>query len=115
MPWQLTTPIQVGDMDPDGAITHLRVEHFDQNSGSGTIQTAISYGRMPDLGSGPEFVAAKIQPVGKARAHTIAGQEYSDLVSTHTSNDGELTYQAAKRGLYEHLASEGLIDSGSIV
>lgn len=110
MPYLLSTDLSVGDLDPSGPITHCRAHMHDNDPDSKAMVLSIAYGRM----DGSAFKPANLQPTDKKLSHIIADPEYTTLVTTHKSNDGELTYLAAKRALYEHLSSEAIIPAGSI-
>ena len=55
------------------------------------------------------------QPDGLESHVVISGDDYVTLTTTHTSEDGELTYDATKRGLYEWLFTNAKVAAGSIV
>ena len=113
MPWLFDTPKDVGDMDPNGPYTQAKIMRQVHDARRSQVQLELEYGNTVD-----DAWVAGIQPAegsGLETSYSISDQEYVDLVTTHTSNDGELTYDAVKRGLYDHLNTEGVLSSGSIV
>jgi hypothetical protein len=111
MPWQLTTPITVGTFDPEGDITHIQAAWVGGGPRQNKIEIVIEYGRL----SGSDFVSAASQPPNKALSHTVEGDDFVTLKTTHQTNDGELTWDATARAAYEELFAKGIIDPGSIV
>jgi len=109
MPWQLTTPVDVGSLDVANydQLKIVRMTHV--ASGAQRVEVQIEYGRTVDN----QWVRG-MDPVGKTTYFIISGADYDNLV-THISNDSELTYEAVKRGLYEWLSANGHIDAGAIV
>ncbi len=109
MPWLLTTPIDTGDLD---TVDYGEVKIVDHRQGSGQpkIVLMLQYGNTVD-GSWVPGIA----PVGKQIAYVADNDDYLELITTHMTYDGELTYQAVKRGLYEHLNAKGVIGPGSII
>jgi len=110
MPWQLTTPVSVGDLDPNGPYNQVKILMQVHDGYRNHIRVDLEYGNTVDN----EWVRG-IKPTNKDTSYIIMGQDYTDLVTGHATEDGELTYDAVKRGLYEHLATKGVIDPGSIV
>jgi hypothetical protein len=108
MPWQLTTPLAVGDLDV-AAYDQIRIVQLMHDSVREVLHLTISYGRTV-----AGKWAAGSMPAGKEFAFSIEGTDYTDLI-THVSKDGELTYNSVKRGLFEWLLAEGHIAAGSIV
>ncbi len=107
MPWKLTKPVDTGDLD---AVNYGEIKLSDQRWLSqpygDSILVSWQYGNTVDGKWVPGHA-----PTGKETSRHIAEEEYTALVS-HISNDGEPTYVAVKRGLYEHLASVGAIEPG---
>ena len=110
MPWQLTTPIVAGDLDSGGPYNQVLIADENHDSKRKMIHLILEYGNTVV----DEWVEG-VAPRDMDTTHTILDQKYDDLVSTHLTDDGELTFDAAKRGLYEHLNSEGVIPPGSVV
>lgn len=109
MAWQLTTPISVGDLDA-ADYPYVKVRRMYWDDDRQMINVEWSYGTIDGEGN---FVEGKV-PHGAKINYIFEGAEYTDLVS-HVSNNGELTYAAVKRGLYEALLAKSLIPAGSIV
>jgi hypothetical protein len=109
MPWQLTTPVTVGDLDPNGPYGEVKIMRQVHDARRKLISIDLEYGNTVD----GEWVRG-IPPADKTTSHVISGDAYDTMVTTHATNDGELTYDACKRGLYEHLSTEGVIDAGSV-
>jgi len=110
MPWQLTTPIDAGDLDPNGPYSQVTIMMQAHDRRRNMIRLELEYGNTVD----GQWVPG-LQPANQELNPTIEGQAYIDLVSGHMTVDGELTYDAAKRGLYEHLRSKGVISDGTVV
>lgn len=110
MPWELTTPVQTGDLDPNGPYEQIKIMKMLYDNRSGLIDVILEYGNTVDN----EWVKGQ-QPVGLESHVTITGDDYVALSTTHASNDSELTYDAMKRALYELLNTNGNIAAGSIV
>jgi hypothetical protein len=47
--------------------------------------------------------------------HQIMGEAYTTLVTNATPLEGESTYDAVKRALYNHLATAEIIAAGTLV
>jgi len=110
MPWQLTTPVAVGDLDPNGPYNQISIMRQLHDRRRQMIHLELEYGNTVTDNWVPGMT-----PTGKETSVSIQGEDYTTLVTTHASNDGELTYDAAKRGLFEYLLAKGIIDAGSIV
>ena len=108
MPWQLTTPLSVGQLD-SADYDQIRITSLMHDSVHSVIVLNLEYGNTVD----GAWVAG-YAPKGKDVSFTIKGASYTTIVS-HMSNDNEPTYAAVKRGLYEWLEAEGYIDAGSVV
>lgn len=108
MPVQLATPISMGDLgDP---ITHAKIIRYGMELDNQRIHIRIAYGRM----SGSVFTAEPIKEPVVVTVRNIQQRgeegepgyqaedlEYDDLMAAATPEEGELTYAAVKRGLYE--------------
>ena len=110
MPWQLTTPVTVGDLDSSSYTQVKIVDTAHRSRNVRKVVLMLEYGNTVD----GEWVRGHL-PSEKKGDYTIFGDEYDTLVSTHTSLDGELSYIASKRGLYEHLLAMGVIGPGVMV
>ena len=108
MSWQLTTPVDVGDLDASN-YAELKIRRLYWDDERQTVNVGWEYGNTVD----GDWVRG-MKPHDKVVEHLFEGQGYTDLVS-HATNDGELTYASVKRGIYEALLSLGLIDAGTIV
>jgi hypothetical protein len=108
MPWQLTTAIDVGDMDTSD-YTQVRIVRFDQDILNGRIIVYLQYGNTVEGNWVPGLV-----PKSKAVAHEITGASYTSLVENSEPNEGESTYDAVKRALYQHLADANVIAAGTL-
>ena len=110
MPWQLTTPVDVGNLDVAdyNQIKIVRMVHATQSPER--IEVQIEYGRTVN-----NVWTRGMDPVGKQTYFIIEGQAYQDLVTTHVPNAQEKTYEAVKRGLYEWLNDNDHIADGSVV
>jgi hypothetical protein len=111
MPWELATPLKVGDLDPAGDITHVRVGLQRNDPDRKMILLSIEYGRMVDN----SFETCALHPIDKEQNYAILDDEWVDLVTTHKTKIDEKTYDAVERGLYEHCSKKNVIDSGTVV
>lgn len=109
MPWKLTTPVATGGLDAND-YDKIRIVSMRHDSISGEIILKLEYGYE----SGGNWVGGPT-PVGKDSEIWIFDSDYTTLITTHATNDAELTYNASKRGLYEWLNTNGHIDAGSII
>ena len=109
MPWQLTTPISVGDLDPNGPYQQVKIRYMIWDDRRSSYILEWEYGNTIS----EEWVSGKT-PSGKETTTKIYDQNYIDL-NDHVTNDGEKTRAAVKRGLYEYLFTKGLIDPGTVV
>lgn len=116
MPWQFTTPLNVGDLDPNapaGVYTHCRaflLGNYPDPFEPPFLRVNISYGWY----AAGSYVPSPLVPVGREAAVRIEGADYVTLVTTHEPDPGEKTYAAAKRAVYEKLAALGMIPDGSV-
>ena len=108
MPWKLTTPVDTGDLDstPYGEVKIVDLTH---RPNAGLMVVLIEYGNTVD-----KAWVQGMMPAGKTTSHAIQGDDYVSLVATHRTLPDELSYVAAKRALYEHLASKGVIPAGAV-
>ena len=110
MAWQLTTPVTSGDLDSSD-YDLIKLTRFVHDSTSNRIMINWVYGYLDEEG---EMVNG-IQPRGSESHAIIDGDDYLTLVSTHEPLEGEKTYVAIKRGLYEWLLAEGKIGPGIVI
>jgi len=131
MPWQLTTPLPVGDLDPNGPYSQVKIvrqEHIMDPAGSDNyIQMLLQYGNTVD----GEWIPG-ISPADKNCNPIISGSGYTALIDSAvalvTNVDPESdryvqrydvwvekNYDATKRELYAWLYAQGIIDAGSVV
>ena len=108
MPWQLKTPIDVGGLDSND-YDQIRITRLTHDSVRSMILVDLEYGRTVD----GEWVPGHT-PKDTATGVVITGDDYA-AVASHVSNDGERTYEAVRRGLYEWLSASGHIAPGSVV
>jgi hypothetical protein len=104
MPLQLTTPISAGDLDPSaGSYTQVKVVSLLWREGAVTVtvEKGNSDGGVWYPGLAPVEFTIYDDPAADPEI-----TDYTDLI-THVSNDGELTYAAVKRGIYEWLIAKG--------
>lgn len=130
MPWDLNTPVNTGDLD-EGNYSQAKVTRLMQDSNRNNMRVNLEYGNTV----GGVWERGKAPPAGKRPVYQIEGDEYTTLVDTATPRvflsdpsdpnfvevdvGGtpvwvEKTYVATKRGVYEHLEAQGVIDAGSI-
>jgi hypothetical protein len=109
MPWQLTTPVNVGDLD-EANYDQVKITKMVHDARRKMIRVTLEYGRTVD----DVWVPGK-RPAGKTTSVLIKGDDYTTLVTTSVTETDELTYDATKRGLYDWLSANGVIDAGSVV
>ena len=110
MPWQLTTPVNAGDLDPAGTYAQIKIVMQQHLSNQEIISLGFEYGNTVS-----DVWVPGVLPIGLPTSAMISGADYTTLVTTHASIDGELTYVAVKRGLYEYLAANSIIAAGTVV
>ena len=108
MPLQLNTPLNVGDLDV-APYDQIRIVRMTHDSVRSRVMLDIEYGRTVD----GTWVGGA-EPAGKQISFYIVEDDYMALIS-HMSNEGEYTYAAVKRGLYEWLLNNNYVGAGSIV
>ncbi len=112
MPISLTTALNTGDID-SAVYDHVLIAHQSHDAIRKMITLVLEYGTIVDNTWAP----GEASPAGGSEfpsSLTLSGAEYLSIIS-HASNDGELTYNAVKRGLYEYLQSNYIKLAGSIV
>jgi hypothetical protein len=109
MSWQLSTPLDPGDFSL-GTYDEVRIVRQHHDSVRSFITLDLEYGTTV---SG-EWIT-DIQPASKQNNVFISDNAYTDLVTNAVTNDGETTYDAVKRGLYEWLYTNNFIASGVVV
>ena len=113
MPIQLTTPLDAGDID-SGTYDHVMIMRQIHNNRRKRVVLSLEYGTIDNQ----EWIGGPAAPTDDSTyppAVVISGQDYTDLVSTHEPNQGEKTYDAVKRGLYQWLQANYPSLSGQIV
>ena len=111
MPWELDTPVTTGGLDLSGPYDQIMIIRQGHDARRRWITLEMEYGNTL---SGV-WVPGVANPIGAEVSCVILDDDYSTLINTHTTNDGELTYNAVKRGLYEYLSASGIIPSGTMV
>jgi len=112
MSWRLNTPISVGEMAA-ADYTHLKITGFRWGD-RGQIRFSIAYGIDDELGNKNSFTKGVVKVRRRKVDFSVRGAEYNSLVQ-HVSNNGELTFDAVKRGLYRWLRDNTHIKPGSII
>lgn len=110
MPWQLTTPLNAGDLDTTQAYDQVEIQGLNWDGKRAMMGLPLEWGTTVD-----GDWKSGITPRGKESFVQIEGQTYLDLLANSMPQAGETTYQAVKRGLYEYLATAGVIGPGSVV
>lgn len=113
MPIQLSAALNAGDLATE-TIDHVRVGNQSHRADKRMIVLSLEYGTVVEA----NWVSVDIQPAESSSFPSsviIAGSDYTTLTTTHASNDGELTYAAVKRGLYEYLQSKYASLAGTII
>jgi len=112
MPWQLTTAVDVGELDAND-YTHVRIARMTYDVNRTTIFVEVEYGRV----DGENWVGG-LKPVSKQTSFQITGEDLDTLINDAEPNAGppiEKTYDAVKRGLYTWLNANGHIAAGAVV
>ena len=109
MSWILTTPVAVGDLDPNGPYTEVKITHQAHDSVRGIIAINFEYGNTV----GGEWKPG-ISIRGKATSVVIQDEDYNTLVADSMPETNEKTYDAVKRGLYAYLAYKNIIGPGAL-
>lgn len=109
MPWTLTTAVDVGDLDTSD-YTQVKIVRDEHDSVSGRMVVFLQYGNTVDSAWVPGM-----PPKNKKTIHEITGSAYTTLITNSTPNEGESTYDAVKRALYNHLVSAEVIAAGTLV
>jgi hypothetical protein len=109
MPWILTTPVAVGDLDPNGPYAQVKIVRQAHDSIRKVIAIDLEYGNTVNNNWVPGL------PVrSKPTSVVIQGDEYSALVADSEPETNEKTYDAVKRGLYSLLATKNVIGPGTL-
>ena len=109
MPWTLTTPVAVGDLDPNGPYTQVKIVSQTHDSVNGIITLFLEYGKTAE----GKWVAG-LPMKSKQVSVVIQGEDYDTLVEGSEPEVEELTYDAVKRGLYAYLLDEAIIGPGTL-
>jgi len=109
MSWTLTTPVAVGDLDPNGPYAEVRIVRQAHDSVSSRIVIDLEYGNTVN-GDWVQGLEVRSRPT----SIMVQGDEYAALVGSAEPAEGETTYAAVKRGLYEFLLSKDLIGPGAL-
>ena len=109
MPWTLTTPVAVGDLDPSGPYTEVRIVRQSHDSVRRAIIVHLEYGNTVD-GVWKSGIPARDRPASVI----INSADYDELVADSEPVAGEKTYGAVKRGLYEYLLEKNVIGPGTL-
>jgi len=107
MPWTLTAPITVGDLDANGPYTQVKIVHQNHDSVNGKITLFLEYGKTAQ-----DAWVPGIPVKSKELVVSIEGADYVSLVTGSEPEVNEKTYDAVKRGLYEYLADKSIIGAG---
>lgn len=113
MPIQLTTAADSGEMGGGATYTHVKIMGWSHEPLQKLIKIGVQFGTMSgeEFIPGPSFMIKSIMIINDPGVpHT----KYDDLVDGHTTNDGEKTYAAVKRGLYQWMIDESIF-AGTIV
>ena len=127
MPWQLTTPVAVGDLD-SGSYGEAKITHFRQDVNRARFDLQLEYGNTV-----ADVWERGIVPTGKVDHFVVLGTDYADLIADSVPDVQTLdpadavryavagavwverTYYATKRALYNWLSTNGHIDAGTVV
>jgi len=109
MPWLLDTPVSVGALDTSG-YTHVDIIDFGYHGRGPYLSVSWEWGRVVD-----GLWVGGFCPLGCTTTVNIDNEDYGELVTTHEPGQGELTYAAVKRALYEWLAEHDFIGAGTVV
>ena len=99
---QLTTPYSVGDVDPNGPYTHVKILRFSADLENQHIHFTAQMGTV----SGDDFVKGIRSKKYTLRDFNIEGEDYETIISKTTSAQGILIYDEVARELYQWLITK---------
>lgn len=105
MPVTLDTPVQHGE----DTLAEVKIIRFRHDSVRKRILVRWQFGNTVE----GNWVGVRYRPDGGILRARIKGTDYDTLVAAEPA-EGETTYQAVKRALYEKLQADGKIPAGSI-
>ena len=111
MPILLTTPFDPGELDT-GTYPRAKIIRLEIDPEYNWIKMIVQFGDQDGNDWNPG-VAGHMEVLVQDTVDPPC-TDYTDLVSTHTSNNGELTYVAVKRGCYEWLIANESRLAGTI-
>lgn len=109
MTWQLTHPVAVGDLDPNGPYVEVKIVRQAHDSVRKIIAVDLEYGNTI-AGVWTPGLPVRSRP----QAVVIQGTDYETLVENSGPQAEETTYEAVKRGLYSFLATSSFIGPGAL-
>ena len=109
-PWNLNTPVAVGDLDPSGDYPEICITFEMWDKKNKLLQIRWVYGRTV----GEDFVEG-IAPHGAKTEHVYMGDEYDAIIASDVPDGVTKTYAAVKQNFYEDLIAKGHIPAGSMV
>lgn len=105
MPWQLTTPLSAGDLDPEGPYTQVKIVGFQFYSNRNVLTVFLEYGNTV----GGVWIKG-VSPTSAQKSVTLTGQDCIDFIAAN-----QTVYDSVASILYSWLQSEGAIGGGSVV
>lgn len=126
MPWTLTTPVAVGDLE-DSALAEIKIVRLEQHANKKRLGLQLQYGNTVGEVWTPGYA-----PRAKQIDVQITATDYDDIIANsvpdvQTSDPAdavryaqvgavwvERTYYAVQRACYEWLNTNSIIDAGSV-
>lgn len=105
MPVTLDTPVTFGE----DTLNEVKIIRFRHDSVRQRILVRWQFGNTVD----DNWVGSRYRPAGGVLRARFKDADYTALVAEEPG-EGETTYQAVKRALYEKLQADGLVPAGSI-
>lgn len=105
MPWQLTTPVSVGDLDPNGPYNQIKIVGFQYYPNRKMLTVFFEYGNTVN----GEWIRG-IAPTVAQTSVTLVDQDCVDFITANQS-----LYDSVASTLYSWLQSDNKIDDGSVV
>lgn len=100
---QLATSYNVGDVDPNGPYTHVKILRFSADLEHQRIHFSTQMGTM----SGDDFVKGIRAKGSTVQNFDIDHDDYLAIVAKTTSAQGVLIYDEVARELYQWLIDKG--------
>lgn len=119
MPVQLTTPIVAGGLDATtDEYAALKIIKFEMDLNRGSILLTCEYGNtvsnvwtpagLSDRFRYVQIINHPAVGVEGEEGYVPASPDFTDLMAISEPEEGETTYQAVRRGIYQYLIDKGI-------